>query len=266
MLKLTKKIKDDILYHAKQCYPEECCGLIVGGEYIPCRNVAKQHNQFEIYYKDWARAEDLAESQNKSIEAIVHSHPDATNKASQLDLLQLEAHGIPWVIVSYSQKDGAVPNDFAVYEPSGYRTPLLGREYIHAYQDCYTLVQDFYARELGIILPNFERRDRWWEDKESPSLYVDNFSQAGFVEVHTTEYKYGDLLICRVGRTEHLNHAVIWLGSQTHFISEESDSCVGNTIILHHPYGRNSTREIFGQSWAERVGLVLRHTEQLENK
>lgn len=254
-MKLSKKIKSDILFHAKQCYPRECCGVIVNYEYYPCKNIAQDNNQFEIDPRDWAKAEDLGE-----IQAIVHSHPDATTKASDLDLLQIELHGITWVIVSYSELEHAEPPEFTIYEPTGYCSPLLGRNYYHGFQDCYSIVKDFYQRELDIHLPDFTRTDLWWEDKNNSSLYLENFSQAGFVQVENNQqYQYADVLLCRVGRTEHVNHAIIWLGDKTQFKSEPSMPCVGNTIILHHPYGRKSTREIFGHAWLERVAVVVRH-------
>ncbi|MFA9485253.1 phage tail protein, partial [Moraxella sp. E33BD] len=43
--------------------------------------------------------------------------------------------------------------------------------------------------------------------------------------------------------------------------SEVTPPCVGNTLILHHPYGRQSVREIYGKGWADRVGLVVRHAK-----
>lgn len=85
-MKLNKKLKAAILSHAEECFPAECCGVIVSGEYIPCRNVAEK-GQFQIHHEDLAHAEDQGE-----IQAYVHSHPNATTRASDLDLLQIELH------------------------------------------------------------------------------------------------------------------------------------------------------------------------------
>ncbi|MFX6160452.1 phage tail protein, partial [Acinetobacter baumannii] len=41
-MKLTAKIKKAVMAHADECYPHECCGVIVDKEYIPCRNVANK--------------------------------------------------------------------------------------------------------------------------------------------------------------------------------------------------------------------------------
>ena len=245
-MQLTDEIKAAIQAHAAECFPAECCGLIVKNAYVPCRNIAKHADQFEIHHKDLAKAEDAGE-----IQAFVHSHPNASARASEIDLLQIELHQKPWVICAYPDIE------FQVYEPCGYKAPLVGRNYIHGIQDCYSIVRDFYERELGINLPDYEREDAWWESKESKSLYLDNFGKAGFIEVN--DLQYGDVMLCRVGRTEHVNHAVIWLGDQTELKSEQAESCVGSSIILHHPYGRKSVREVFGQQWQERVVKVVRY-------
>ncbi len=53
-MKLNKKLKAAILSHAEECFPAECCGVIVSGEYIPCRNVAEK-GQFQINHEDLAK-------------------------------------------------------------------------------------------------------------------------------------------------------------------------------------------------------------------
>lgn len=247
-MKLTAKLKKAIQLHASEIYPEECCGVIVNDEYLRCRNISEHKDQFEIHHEDLAKAEDLGE-----IQAYVHSHPNASAQASELDLIQIELHEKPWVICAYPDIE------FQMYEPCGYKAPLVGRNYIHSIQDCYSIVRDFYERELGIQLIDFERQDLWWESKENKSLYLDGFGEAGFVEV--SGMQYGDVLLCRVGRTEHVNHAVIWLGDQTELKSEQTEPCIGSALILHHPYGRKSVREIFGPQWQERVVKVVRYAQ-----
>ena len=103
-MRLTKKIKQAIIDHAKACYPLECCGLIVGGDYIPCPNICTDSNGFEIDPRYIVIAE-----QTGVIKAIVHSHPHSTSQASDMDKKQMALHGLPWVIVG---KDG----DFTTYE------------------------------------------------------------------------------------------------------------------------------------------------------
>lgn len=251
-MKLSAKLKKAIHLHAAEMFPGECCGVIVNKEYIRCQNISNFQDQFEIDPVDLAHAEEIGE-----IQAYVHSHPNASARASELDLIQIELHKKPWVICAYPDIE------FQVYEPCGYQAPLVGRNYQHGWQDCYSLVRDFYQREYGIALPDFERLDRWWESAENASLYLDNFSKAGFSEVK--DLQYGDVMLCRVGRTEHVNHAVIWLGDNGALKSEQTEPCVGSSLILHHPYNRKSVREVFGQQWQERVAITVRHRDVKNN-
>ena len=254
---LTEHAKRLIHAHAKTCYPAECCGLIIDGQYYPCDNVAPNPTEhFEIHHLDMVEMEEY----HGEIQAIVHSHPDGGVLPSDLDKLQIELHGVPWVIVAVSKQDFADEPAFGIYEPCGYKPPLLGRNYIHGVQDCYAIVRDYYSRELDIELPDFDRSDAWWEDENHEPLYENNFSKAGFAKVENkNDLQKHDVILCRVGRTHHVNHALIWLGDDGALISEKTPDCVGNALILHHPYGRQSVCEIYGKGWADRTVMVVRH-------
>ncbi|MFU8927583.1 C40 family peptidase [Acinetobacter puyangensis] len=249
-MNLTVKLKKAIHLHAAEMYPAECCGVIVDKQYVRCTNISTLHDQFEIDPSELAAIEDTGE-----IQAYVHSHPDATTKASELDLHQIELHQKPWVICSYPDLD------FAVYQPVGYKAPLVGRNYFHGWQDCYSIVRDFYQRELNIELSDFQRDEIWWENKSNPSLYMENYQQQGFFEVEISQIKYGDVLICRIDPTEHPNHALIWLGNQGQLKSEQTEPCIGNSLVLHHPFKKKSRREIFGPQMQEKVVKVVRHVK-----
>lgn len=118
---------------------------------------------------------------------------------------------------------------------------LLGKEYQHGIQDCYSLVRHYYAY-LGIDLPDFARDDGWWECPSHKPLYEANFSQVGFFVV--TDIQLHDVILCKVGKTYHINHALIY---------------IGNGQILHHPYGRLSLRELFNERWQKRMIMAIRH-------
>ena len=240
---LTAKIKKAINAHAKTEYPRESCGVIISKEYIPCKNIAADDAQFEICPYDLVGAE-----KEGKILAYCHSHPDGSVLPSMPDRVQMNLHGLPWIITNGSE--------VAIHKPDGYQAPLLGREYHHGLMDCYSLVKDYYQRELGITLNDYERTDAWWEDAKSKPLYVDNFKKEGFVEVDTIQKH--DLILCRLGRTEHINHALVFIGDGT-LKSERTEDVIGDCLVLHHPYGRDSIREIYGEQWQRRAAIIIRH-------
>lgn len=253
-MRLTKPVKTAIINHATTCYPKECCGVIVGGVYRPCENIAPDpFNHFEIDPMDFMKLSEISE-----IQAIVHSHPNGTGEPSEMDKIQMGLHGVDWVICGIG-KD-LLTNDFyidlQIHQAKLHHAPLLGREYVHGVQDCYTLVQDYFKRELNIDLPNFQRTEDWWENENYEPLYENNFAKAGFEVVN--DIKLHDVILCRVGRTYHVNHALIFVGNGK-LTSENTPDCVGDNLVLHHPHGALSRREIFGESWQKRTALVVRH-------
>lgn len=240
---LTAKIKKAINAHAKTEYPRESCGVIIGKEYIPCTNIAVDDAQFEIDPIDLVGA-----GKEGKVLAYCHSHPDGSVLPSMPDRVQMNLHGLPWVITNGI--------DVALHKPDGYQAPLLGREYHHGLMDCYSLVKDYYQRELGITLNDYDRTDEWWTDAKSKPLYLDNFKKEGFVEVDTIQKH--DLILARLGRTAHINHALVFIGDGQ-LKSERTDDVIGDCLVLHHPYGRQSLREIYGEAWQRRAAIIVRH-------
>lgn len=252
MLNLSDELTNVIGKHALQAYPLECCGVIIGGQYHPCANIASDPaDAFEIDPVELVVLAELGD-----IEAIVHSHPDGTPYPSDFDKIQMSLHGVPWIIASVN--DGLV--DILCHDLSHTNQFLLGREYIHGTQDCYSLVRDFYSREFGVKLPDFERTNAWWENPNHEPLYEKNCEKAGFYQIDKDDLQYGDILLCRVGRTHHTNHALIWLGNNK-LKSEKTLNIAGDNLVLHHPHGRLSVRECYDDKWQKRTVLIIRHKE-----
>jgi len=231
--------------HAVADYPRECCGLIVaaaGGEaYVACRNVATTPSEhFRLPAEDYADAEDLGE-----VLAVVHSHPNASAAPSDADRVMCEASGLPWHIISVGQVTGAEPEcgDLQTLQPSGYVPPLVGRQFAHGILDCYTLVRDFYARELGIQLSQYEREDDWW-DKGQDLYSMDRLRAEGF-DLIGDEPRRGDMVLMQI-RSPVPNHAGVYLGGGQ---------------MLHHLADRLSEVITYGGMWAERTRYIVRHRE-----
>lgn len=220
--------------HAKAVYPREACGLLVirkGREvYFSCRNIGVGTDQFVIHPEDYAQADSEGE-----IVGVVHSHPNLPPTPSQADRVACEASGMPWYIV------GVPIEAWAMIKPSGYVAPLVGRSWSHGVLDCYSLVQDWFEVNRGVMLPSFPRFDEWW--KRGENLYLENFSNVGFVAIDAADIEAGDCFLMQVASPVP-NHAAVYLG---------------DGLILHHLQGRLSSRDVYGGYWQKITTHVLRY-------
>ena len=233
---MTPDILAAVATQAAAEYPRECCGLVVvvrgKRRYVPCRNLAGNNEHFVLDPADYARAEDMGE-----IVAVAHSHPNIPPVPSDADRVGCERSGLPWLIMNWPT--GA----WNVLEPSGYKAPLIGREFQHGILDCFSLIQDYYREVAGIALDTPDRADEWW--LKGDNLYLDNYAAWGFTPVDTP--RLHDVLLMQVASPVP-NHGAIWLGD-------------GN--ILHHQMGRLSSRDVYG-GWYRKIHThTLRHRSLL---
>jgi proteasome lid subunit RPN8/RPN11 len=252
-MKITAASIAAIYAHAAMDNPRESCGLLVrvgrAQMYVPAANVAENpETDFRISAGAWADAEDLGK-----VLCVVHSHPGQSAKLSGADRVSMEATELPWLIVEVRE---GKPVSHLLHIPTGYQAPLVGRPFHHGVLDCYTLVRDYYQRELGITLPDFEREDGWWE--KGQDLYADNFEGAGFYPVDADDLCQGDLIVMQV-RAEKANHAGVFLADG--ILKTEPDHHPVPAGILHHLYGRDSKRDPFGGFWREAARFYMRHKD-----
>lgn len=223
----------DFHAHALREFPRECCGLVIAkGKsrkmvYVPCRNLAATSMEHVVMSpEDYADAEDQGE-----VVALCHSHPNHSCEPSDADRAMCEASGLRWYIVSLDA-NGII--DQCSIEPSGYETPLLKRAYVTGVHDCYGLVRDWYMRERAVTLPDFPRRDDWWEN--GLNLLLDNYRAAGFVALpEGSEWEPGDVPLMQI-RSPVPNHCGVY---------------IGDDLLLHHPIQRVSRRDVYGGYWHE---------------
>lgn len=229
---------EQILTHAKETPDKEICGVVVifkgRKRYVRCRNISEtdSSDHFVIHPEDYADAEDLGE-----IVSIVHSHPRTNPKPSEADLVGIEKSGLPWIIVN------PLTEQHTETYPSGYKSPLVGRPFVHGILDCYALIRDYYAETLNIELQDMYRQDNWWH--KGDKLYRDNFTKFGFVEVTPKDIKPNDCFIICNGASEP-NHAAVYLGDGK---------------MLHHVQGRLSSIDVYGGFWLQNTWKVVRYKD-----
>nr|WP_321513132.1 C40 family peptidase [uncultured Pseudodesulfovibrio sp.] len=224
--------------HAKDEYPREACGLVVGDEYLPRYNSAADPlRDFRITPQAWIGAE-----RKGIVRAVIHSHPDQAQCPEDVhptkpDMVgQLETD-LPWGIVPVI---GGVVSEPFFWGEGAPVLPLTGRRFRHGVADCYSLVRDWYRLERGVILKDYPRSDEWWHGEDD--LCMDSFIDAGFRDVDLgLEPEVGDLVLMQVCSSK-VNHCGLY---------------VGGGLMLHHLTNRLSRPDPY-RVWHKTVRRIGR--------
>lgn len=240
-LTLSTELQQKINEHILSEFPNEACGLIVDGCYVPCLNRAESPTtHFEIDVKDYAAA--LIE---KRLQAVIHSHcrvhykrldPRTPSYEDQESWIAMK--DIPWIIYHTNGTEvsaGLVMDDA---NPA----PLLGRDYIYGIQDCYSLIRDYYRMDLNIHLPNVPREPEFW--KNGNAYYEKYFKEFGFVEVPQGQAQLNDLVFMKIA-SDVVNHAAV---------------ITGTNEILHQLHGKFSSHDSLSK-WQAQIAKVVRYNK-----
>ena len=228
--------KDAALKHAKEQDPRESVGVLIvikGKEqYYPCNNLSTYSQQcFILDPEDYVKADALGE-----ITAIVHSHPVTPPSPSQADKVSCEQSGLKWHIVNPKTET------WGYCEPTGYKPPLIGRQWVWGVTDCWSLVRDYYKEQHNIQLLDYQRPTTPQDFLDNP-LFEQYAERTGFVELNKDEkLQKGDVLLMSILHPT-LNHEAIFIGDE----------------ILHHLADRLSTREPYNEWLLKCTGKRYRY-------
>ena len=228
--------KDQALAHAKEQDPKESCGLLLNirgkEKYFPCRNLSlTSHQCFILDPEDYIKADSIGE-----IIAIIHSHPITPPEPSQADRVACEQSNLPWHIVNPKTET------WADLKPTGFKAPLLGRQWVWGVSDCWSLVRDWYKQEKNIELKDWDRPTTPEEFLLNP-LFQSFAWRTGFRELRPEEKLInGDALLMSIG-SPGLNHVAIFIDGD----------------VLHHLTDRLSCREPYSQWLLKSTGGRYRY-------
>lgn len=105
MLKLPRKIYDDLIAHARRDFPLEACGIL-GGEddvvshHYPMTNTDKSNEHFTMDPKEQFSVVKDLRAKGKGMIAIYHSHPETPARPSEEDIRLALTPDVSHVIIS----------------------------------------------------------------------------------------------------------------------------------------------------------------------
>ena len=90
---LPRAVRDDVIAHAREMAPAECCGLLVGSAReivaaVRAANLADNPSRFLIDPKDHIRARREARARGLDVVGFYHSHPHSDARPSPTDLAE----------------------------------------------------------------------------------------------------------------------------------------------------------------------------------
>jgi|694.fasta_scaffold12495_7 proteasome lid subunit RPN8/RPN11 len=189
------KCFEDIKEYILSKYPEEACGIIVEGVFIPLENV---HEEPEKHFT--IKAEDLIPYAGK-ISYIIHSHCRNPKKPEVIDLRTpsfsdisgQKDSGVPWLIFGTEGYTVKEPLEL----PRVHNNDYIFRPFIWYINDCYSLVQDYYEFEFGIILPDHKADKDFADIRRINNIFGPFISEYGFIEFSPInhEFQKGDLVL-----------------------------------------------------------------------
>jgi [CysO sulfur-carrier protein]-S-L-cysteine hydrolase len=110
-MRISQGLVDEVVSHAREDVPNECCGLIGGVDGVATAvhrvpNAAASPLRFEMDPQEQYNAWKAIEDDGQELLAIYHSHTKSAAYPSQTDVNQAVAWPDPiWVIVSLQDPD-----------------------------------------------------------------------------------------------------------------------------------------------------------------
>jgi proteasome lid subunit RPN8/RPN11 len=124
MLKLSHAHYAALRRHGEETYPQECCGVLLGGanddgtrvvtSTARCGNTRTDspQNRYHIDPRELIRIQREGRGRGEDIVGFYHSHPDHPARWSETDLAEAHWMGCSYVITSVEQGKASMTNSF----------------------------------------------------------------------------------------------------------------------------------------------------------
>jgi proteasome lid subunit RPN8/RPN11 len=119
-MRIARTLLDEIISHAREDAPNECCGMVAGtnGEatrVYPARNAEASPFRYAIHPQDQIRIMTEIEGRGEGIAAIYHSHTKTAAEPSQTDINLAENWPDPvYLICSLADPDDPKVRGFVI--------------------------------------------------------------------------------------------------------------------------------------------------------
>ncbi len=125
---ISKSVYEEILNHAKESYPHECCGVLTGAIFQERKifeshrtanvDTERSHDRFMIDPKELNLIDKIARSQGMDVIGFYHSHPDHPDKPSPTDR-EWAQPGYSYFIISVKGGKDTSVKSWAIEDETG---------------------------------------------------------------------------------------------------------------------------------------------------
>lgn len=129
-MKVTPEIREELLAHARDDLPNECCGLLGGGEDRVPTTVYRAINaeasplRYSLDAKDQFRIMQEMEQADEELVGIYHSHTKSAAYPSQTDINLATYPGVAYLIVSLAEGEDQPIRAFDIVDGEVTEIPL----------------------------------------------------------------------------------------------------------------------------------------------
>ena len=122
-MQISRALVDEIVAHARQDLPNECCGIIASRngaavKVYRAHNVHQSPLRFEIDSRDLIRIYSEIEKSGDELRSMYHSHTKSPAYPSQTDVnFAQDWPGLIWLIVSLADRDAPEVRAFTIAGP-----------------------------------------------------------------------------------------------------------------------------------------------------